>query len=290
MKIILSRKGFDASYGGKPSPIFPDGTFFSLPIPEDQRAQHSICYRDIHLDQHNLGQLVQELTHNKIQPHQQAHLDPDLAPSSLIRSPNWRPIFGQGGMAESHLRRCGVSAGDLFLFFGWFRAVEQVGNRYRYVKGAPHLHVLFGWLQVESRLCIAPDAAVDHLPDWVRYHPHVLNRGHYTNNTLYLCQQDLMLPTGGINKPGAGLFRRFSSALQLTATTAPNRGLWELPRWFHPAGRLSALSYHRRRQRWQLSDTAVLLRTVGRGQEFVLETQHYPEALDWLAHLFEQAG
>jgi len=34
MKVILSRKGFDSSYGGCPSPILPDGTLLSLPIPE----------------------------------------------------------------------------------------------------------------------------------------------------------------------------------------------------------------------------------------------------------------
>jgi len=33
MKIILSRKGFDSSYGGYPSPILPDKTLLSLPIP-----------------------------------------------------------------------------------------------------------------------------------------------------------------------------------------------------------------------------------------------------------------
>lgn len=33
MKIILSRKGFDSSNGGIPSPILPDGTLLSIPIP-----------------------------------------------------------------------------------------------------------------------------------------------------------------------------------------------------------------------------------------------------------------
>ena len=33
MKIILSRKGFDSSNGSIPSPILPDGTLLSLPIP-----------------------------------------------------------------------------------------------------------------------------------------------------------------------------------------------------------------------------------------------------------------
>ncbi len=34
MKIILSRKGFDGTYGGYPSPIFPDGRMLSMPIPD----------------------------------------------------------------------------------------------------------------------------------------------------------------------------------------------------------------------------------------------------------------
>ena len=35
MKLILSRKGFDSQSGGCPSPIFPNGTLYSLPIPYD---------------------------------------------------------------------------------------------------------------------------------------------------------------------------------------------------------------------------------------------------------------
>jgi Nucleotide modification associated domain 3 len=33
MKLILSRKGFDSSHGGGPSPIRPDGRLLSFPIP-----------------------------------------------------------------------------------------------------------------------------------------------------------------------------------------------------------------------------------------------------------------
>ena len=32
MKVILSRKGFDTKSGGFASPIFPDGSCFSIPI------------------------------------------------------------------------------------------------------------------------------------------------------------------------------------------------------------------------------------------------------------------
>ena len=44
MKIVLSRKGFDSSSGGYPSPILPDGKMLSLPIPGDWET---LTYSDI---------------------------------------------------------------------------------------------------------------------------------------------------------------------------------------------------------------------------------------------------
>ena len=38
MKIILSRKGFDSSNGGCASPIMPDGTLLSMPIPTNDEV------------------------------------------------------------------------------------------------------------------------------------------------------------------------------------------------------------------------------------------------------------
>jgi len=52
MKIIFSRKGFDSSTGGVPSPIFPDGKILSLPIPDKLSP---IKYKDINWNQYNLG-------------------------------------------------------------------------------------------------------------------------------------------------------------------------------------------------------------------------------------------
>ena len=47
-KLILSRKGFDSGSGGCPSPIFPDGTMFSLPIPSyDDEAFEDLQHGDI---------------------------------------------------------------------------------------------------------------------------------------------------------------------------------------------------------------------------------------------------
>jgi hypothetical protein len=284
MKIIFSRKGFDASYGGRASPIFSDGTFCSLPIPDAEFARHGLCYENIWAGDHNLGQVVQDLTHGKINARRQAHLDPDLVSNSIPRLPDWQPLFGQCGAAEGHLQNQGVTGGDLFLFFGWFRQVEQVRNRYRYVQGAPDLHVLFGWLQVESRLQITPATAS---LDWMSYHPHIQNCHYYAQNSLYLACSGLGLPALPMELPGAGTFSRFAQRLRLTAASAHTRGLWKLPGWFYPQGRPSALSYHGTPSRWQLEKDVVYLRTVGRGQEFVLDCDHYPEAIDWLVDLFQ---
>ena len=38
-KIIFSRKGFDSSFGGVASPIFDDGSMYSLPIPSSDRLK-----------------------------------------------------------------------------------------------------------------------------------------------------------------------------------------------------------------------------------------------------------
>ena len=156
-----------------------------------------------------------------------------------------------------------------------------------YVPNAPDLHVLFGWLQIESRLAVDTASA---LPKWLRYHPHVHNRGAYSQNALYVSSSRLQLRSRPFPLPGAGVFPRFAPALQLTAPTASSRSLWELPRWLHPVGRASTLSYHGKPSRWQLGDRSVLLRNVGQGQEFVLDCEHYPEAVDWLATLLTQAN
>ncbi len=101
MKLILSMKGFDSSADKVPSPIFPDGTLFSLPIPD---KYSSISYQDINgPDKQSIGPLVEGVTKGKIPSHYKAHLDPDLRREGLPRSKGWRPIFGQAGAAQTHL-------------------------------------------------------------------------------------------------------------------------------------------------------------------------------------------
>src|ERR1700729_4125502 len=141
MKIILSRKGFDSSAGKKPSPIFPDGTMISLPIPDKASV---IAYKDIAGNATaSVGELVEQLA-QRPQTHR-AHLDPDLSAHSIPRCEGWRPLFGQVGAAEKHRENQGVGIGDVFLFFGLFRSVAKSGNRWTYVHGTRPIHVIFGW-------------------------------------------------------------------------------------------------------------------------------------------------
>src|ERR1700686_724387 len=104
MKIIFSRKGFDSGTGKVASPILPSGKLCSLPIPETLACANPLRYQDILFDGQSLGMLVHDLTRGKISPGTPAHLDPDLNSASVPRLPDWKPIFGQAGAAESHLQ------------------------------------------------------------------------------------------------------------------------------------------------------------------------------------------
>ena len=151
MKLILSRKGFDSSAGGVPSPIFPDGRIVSLPIPDKSSV---VTYGGICHEGGSLGNLVSDLTSGRVPPHYRAHIDPDLVADSLPRLPDWRPILGQTGQAQSHLRNNHVGPGDRFLFFGLFRLVEMLNGSYTWLRDARPCHVIWGWLQVAEVLHI----------------------------------------------------------------------------------------------------------------------------------------
>ncbi len=274
MKIILSRKGFDSSAGGSASPILPGGAMVSMPIPDPQSP---IRYGEIRQSGHDLGRLAEQLTNGRVGRGDGAHLDPDLAAEALPRRPGWRPLFGQAGAAQGHLRNQGVGSGDLFLFFGWYREVERVGGVYRFRREAPDLHVLFGWFQIESALDLA--AGLPAREDWRRDHPHCHGR-RGVNNVLYTATRQLRLPGYAGAVAGAGLFGRYAPRLCLTAPGGP-RGRWRAPGWLHPAGRASTLTYHRNPDRWRRVEGGTELHCAARGQDFVLDCDDYPEAVGW---------
>lgn len=284
-KLILSRKGFDTQYGEVPSPIFPDGSVYSLPIPYPNA---SLRYEDIRFAGGSLGTIVADLRGAREPMSGGAHLDPDLVAEARPRPPGWRPSFGQIGNAQAHLANQGVGPGDLFLFFGLFRPVERCAGQWRYVRAARPRHLIFGWLQVEAVHRVNM-ALARRLP-WAVDHPHLADAWTERDNTLYVAAEELVHDGRMVGVAGAGVVHRVHDDLVLTAP-GESPSVWRLPAWLMADGRVPALSYHERSpERWTRADDGVRLRTVGKGQEFVLDLDRHPEAAAWAVNLLQRSS
>jgi len=140
MRVILSRKGFDSTIGGYPSPII-NGTPFSLPIPD---SEDEIRYSDLRFNGKNYLEIMQGLgietyleggLRKPLNENSACHLDPDLRfdiPDNRICPNDWKGSLGQISQAQRHLENQGVGIGDLFLFFGWFRETENKDGKIIY--------------------------------------------------------------------------------------------------------------------------------------------------------------
>ncbi|MFZ5828231.1 MAG: hypothetical protein ACOY94_28330 [Bacillota bacterium] len=265
MKVILSRKGFDSEFGGGPSPILPDGSMRSLPIPSPGDA---VSYGRLRCDDGSYQHLMEQLGYEVDHP---CHLDPDLEPDVVDRHPDWRPLFGQVDAAQGHLANQGVGPGDLFLFFGWFRRTRSRSGRLEFdPEDRAGRHVLFGYLEVEAVVPVQTETA---LPSWMEYHPHAApSRRARRNNVIYVARPALSWNPG---LPGAGTFR-FGDALALTAPGHP-RSRWALPDCFRGV----AISYHSDRS-WRAS----YFQSAAKGQEFVVEASD--AVAGWARDLIER--
>jgi len=286
MKIILSRKGFDSSNGGYPSPIFPDDQIMSLPIPS---SPSPTTIRKLYADRQDLGKIVEELTKGKVTRKEEIHLDPDLDSNALAREHGWRPAFGQTNAAQTHLENHDVGLGDLFLFFGWFREVElSKHGRWQYKPHAPNLHVIFGWLQIAEILKVGNKTAPfkKEYP-WLARHPH-LHGCRDSNNTIYVGTGTHPKNKKDVKNLGGGIFRSIKETLILTDPSQQKRSFWKLPHWFYPTQDKMPLSYHSDLTRWhRTADGFTRLQSVAKGQEFVLDAAQYPEIKTWIVSLFK---
>jgi hypothetical protein len=296
MKIIFSRKGFDKRNGGVASPIFPDDRICSLPIPINGRIGWDPRYREIEFAKIDLGKLVTDLTRGHAKRYtgnSHGHLDPDLRTEALVRRNGWLPAYGPGDRAQTHLANNGVGVGDVFLFFGWFRRVTVVDGHWRYIRGAPDIHLIWGWLQIDALYHEITNRRK--LPLWAYSHSHVREDDDWReeesgyNDTLYMARKRLHLPGLRSTLAGGGVFRKYHPRLQLTEP-GNGRRLWHVPAWMYPFPDKPPLTYHADGKRWKKAGRKVLLRTVDIGQEFVLDADYYPKAHQWLADLFRGAA
>lgn len=287
MKVIFSRKGLDSSFGSTSSVIFPNGTLAWLPIPETDQRKKLYSYNDLYVEDNCLGDIVENISQGKLSRQTTVHLDPDIFPFHTKRDKEWFPIFGQTGAAESHLRNCDVGPGDIFLFFSWFRKIDYVDGRYRYVSKTSNQHILYGWFQIEKK-----EKVNSYTPpySWMKNHSHLQGIEYNQElDTVYFPTRNLILNGKDTKLAGCGYFPKVHDKLILTEK-GEKRSVWRLPRWFFPGEDKKPLTYHRNLSRWKLNDEAVILETVGRGQEFVLDTVEYPQCIPWLKSLMANYG
>lgn len=256
MKIIFSRKGFDDAYGGHANLILPDGRLLVFPIPEKTPFE-GIPYEDIMTLGRPLSRHLEDLHITLPKDCSGAHLDPDIIPDALERHPDWRPVFGSHGSANSHLKNEGVGLGDIFLFFGSFRPVEKgPSGAWRYI-AAPPVHIIFSWMRVGEVIDLATASKI---PDWCQTHPHV--RNHYGNsNALYLSYRD----DDGNVQAGPLSWRED----RVLTRGGFRKSQWLLPWFFHPDFG-TRISRHGNKGRFTILPGAIMLDTVAIGQDFVV--------------------
>jgi len=271
MKIILSRKGFDGTYGGFPSPILEDGRMISLPIPINHDKERSFTYNDLSPQGVNLGDLLKELGKvpkgpkiGKKDPIY-VHFDPDLYNDSLppnnefkARMKGWKGLFGTDQAAAGILcnKETGVKPGDIFLFFGWFNHIIDEDGKRVYDTKSQGFHQIWGWLQIGQIIHLDNKDQRTKVPEWARYHPHYQNTD-MRNNVLFIARNELTLDgfdTKGLK--GYGTLQHYHTNATLTETdpkknnkyynefqigigkhASPNDdikiSLWRLPLWFY---------------------------------------------------------
>ena len=269
MQIIFSRKGFDSSFGGCPSPIL-GGRPISLPIPTKQPT--ATTFADL---RDPIPQMVTDLTRGKLTPEHPCHLDPDLDVSALPqRLSGWRGALGQVAAARAHLSNQQVGSGDLFLFWGLFRPVERRDRGWQYVSRP--IHAVFGWLQVANSYANPGGGPLQGCP-WLERHPHV-QHGWKDDNMIYVGRESLTISRTPL--PGFGVLRR---PFGLTAADAPFPSLWRVPEWLHMSEGGVGMTYHPA-HRWLERGR---VRSAARGQEFVADVRSRPDALEWAAAVIE---
>ena len=202
MRIILSRKGFDSTSGGCPSPIMPDGTLLSLPIPDEyaptvvSNPEKLLRFNDLVYKGNTYSQLLAGIRHTK--SYNVCHLDPDLrenARSSPVDG--WEAAFGQTASALGVLRNAKVDVGDLFLFFGLFREAEYFKDTIRFVRDKKPIQIIYGYLEIGEILNTPEQIERFH------WHPHAVRELYEDDkNALYLPSERLSICT---ELPGYGV-------------------------------------------------------------------------------------
>lgn len=261
MKIIFSRKGIDDAYGKGSSPIMPDASLLSIPIPA-KKGEHGVSYSSLYYNSVRYSTILSQLGIRV--GARLCHLDPDLRYDLLPRSSAWLPCFGQHGAAASHLKNQGIASGDLFLFFGTFRETFFDHKKLSFKNDSPKRHIIFGYLKINDVLDLSNyDDRQTAMSVGYNNHPHMRN-DYSKHNILYTAAS-------------AGTFK-YDDSLVLSQIGS-SKSNWNLPKYFSEV----SISRHQNRDRYQVQKDRVILKTVSIGQDFVVSESK--EVQEWALHL-----
>lgn len=259
MRVVLSRKGFDSTAGGGPSPVLEDDTMLSLPIPETGGEGHTPKnlaeanwhrYDDLIL-RPEIKRYCENPRKREQKKHKHCHLDPDIRPELWKKLPEgWYPAFGQCDASAKHLKN-NLNLADiltdnvLFLFFGLFRRLQENGK----FTGAP-FHAIWGYM-----LCDKVEEQTAQIPQW---HPHAAEN--LTDNLLFIAKDKCY-----------GTFKHCPK-LELTVhNQSPSRWKLDCLPWLDAENRLSNMTYHDDPKRFNLERG--YFQSTSPGQEFVVTSQ-----------------
>lgn len=240
--IILSRKGFDTAYGRCPSLIINGKQMISFPIPEDSEQGRNATNKDTNypkyseltiklegIGEKSLKDLILESTgktkktifkdmelnkDDKGDNEVRCHLDPQLF--NYHNVPDFVASLGQMGIAASLLNKYDVKKGDLFLFFGNFKFVDDKlkpvskkikGKYVEYeVSEKEFLHCIWGYMEIGK---VVANPQHNEKDSYIQnYHPHMKYES--SENYLYIAADtlsDKWCPEGYAKKlKGYGVF------------------------------------------------------------------------------------
>jgi hypothetical protein len=257
----------------------------SIPIPENRLHSVRTCFED--LGSEDGPPLPKSLCSSSGRPFHltgQVHLDPDIRPGLRPKFASMESakmsLYGQDNGSQTHLEKNGVNEGDLFLFFGLFRDATLQDNCACFIRSAKLKHVLWGWLQVGHRYILSGRTVPEEL-QCAGHHPHLdyLDRN---NNCIYVGAKNLSFSP---HLNGAGVFEKYNDVLCLTSRGEDRCSYWTLPSFFAEAG----MTFHRL-DTWCRQGGNISGKSVGRGQEFVINTSGFErETKTWLDKIFKQA-
>lgn len=308
MKVILSRKGFDSSYGGFPSIILPDGKMISFPIPE-KKYRNNIKEQIIkyHFTEDELKNILDLFGKRKIKMPSAPqglepkdcifHLDPSIQNMDITMTYideenkknkiqlnlNEKKIgaLGQSGAAAGHLVNNKISPSDLtkeepalFLFFGLF---QETNKELEPIKKP--FHAIWGYLISYAAIDISNNPLI---PVELKSHPHFINRKTYEKRNIIFYGDT------------CGTFKfdvNHKEYLQLTKKGSDNLTNWKIQNLWKKMDSKDkiTMTYNDKKIKSQLDLDSecdeIEFTAASIGQEFIIKNANPQELKKWLKNL-----